>query len=100
SGKIAYDLNGNLLSMLQKGVQPGNGTAITIDELAYTYASFSNKLQKVQDGMSLPALNGAFGDFKDGANGSDPDYVYDENGNVVTDLNKNAKELGQVTHAN
>lgn len=49
---------------------------------------------------SLYNFNGSFGDFKDGANGTADDYVYDNNGNLVIDLNKNAKDLGNVTGAN
>ncbi len=43
--------------------------------------------------MNQPTLNGQFGDFKDGSNGSTPDYVYDANGNLVIDLNKNIQSL-------
>lgn len=100
SGKITYDLNGNLLNMLHKGVLPGTTTAITVDEMNYTYASYSNKLQSVTDIMTNTTVNGQFGDFKDGANGSSPDYVYDANGNVVIDLNKNAKDIAGVVGAN
>jgi len=100
SGKITYDLNGNLLNMIHKGVLPGTTTPITVDDLTYTYASYSNKLQAVTDNMTNTTVNGQFGDFKDGSNGGNPDYVYDANGNVVIDLNKNAKELNQVPGAN
>jgi hypothetical protein len=41
-GKITYDLNGNLLGMLQKGVLPGSSSPTTIDNLAYAYGSFTN----------------------------------------------------------
>jgi RHS repeat-associated protein len=109
SGKITYDLNGNLLNMLHKGVQPGNNTPITIDNLSYSYNTLSgitgNKLQTVTDNAPPPFGGtgggpGMFGDFKDGTNTSTPDYVYDNNGNVVIDLNKNAKDLGNVVGAN
>lgn len=100
TGKITYDLNGNILSMLQKGVLPGTAAPITVDDLRYTYNSFSNKLQSVTDQMTTTNANGTFGDFKDGSNGSNPDYVYDNNGNVVIDLNKNAKDLNNVVGAN
>lgn len=100
SGRITYDLNGNLLNMLQKGVVPGTAAPITIDNLTYTYASYSNKLQSVTDQMTSQNLNGKFGDFKDGANGGNPDYVYDVNGNLVLDLNKNAKDLNGIAGAN
>lgn len=100
-GKITYDLNGNLLNLLQKGVVPGSTAPITVDNLNYSYASLSNKLQTVTDAMTSTTVNGKFGDFKDGTNGSPiADYVYDANGNVVIDLNKNAKELAGVAGAN
>ncbi len=94
SGQITYDNNGNLLTMLQKGVLPGTSTPITIDDLRYAYNSFSNKLQSVTDQMTATSFNGQFGDFKDGSNAAGtPDYVYDNNGNVIVDLNKNAQSL-------
>lgn len=94
SGQITYDLNGNILTMLQKGVQPGISSPITVDDLRYTYGAYSNKLQSVTDQMTTPAVNGLSGDFKDGSNAAGtPDYVYDANGNVVVDLNKNAQSL-------
>lgn len=92
-GKITYDLNGNLLKMLHKGVVPGTAAPITIDDLSYTY-TLSNKLDKVTDAMAAPTLNGKFGDFKDGANGATNDYVYDDNGNVIVDLNKSIQSAG------
>jgi RHS repeat-associated protein len=99
SGKISYDLNGNLLAMMHKGVLPGTAAPVTIDDLRYSYEVFSNKLSGVSDLMTQTSSNGMFGDFKDGANGSSPDYVYDDNGNVVIDLNKNAKDLNNVVGA-
>jgi RHS repeat-associated protein len=97
SGKITYDLNGNLLNMLHKGVLPGTATPITVDELSYSYNSLGNKLQSVTDNMTNTSVNGKFGDFKDGTNSGTPDYVYDNNGNLVIDLNKNVKDIGGVT---
>jgi RHS repeat-associated protein len=101
-GKINYDLNGNLLSMLQKGVIPGNATPVVIDDLAYAYETNSNKLISVTDNSPLNStgMNGKFGDMKDGANGAGNDYVYDDNGNLVIDLNKNVKELENQVGAN
>lgn len=93
AGKITYDLNGNLLNMLHKGVVPGTAAPVTVDDLQYTYAAYSNKLLKVNDNTTLSAtLNGSMGDFKDGGNGAD-DYVYDDNGNLIIDLNKNARDV-------
>ncbi|HWK07239.1 MAG TPA: DUF6443 domain-containing protein [Puia sp.] len=94
SGQITYDNNGNLLTMLQKGVIPGTATPVTLDDLHYVYNTYSNKLQSVTDQMTTTTVNGLSGDFKDGANAAGtPDYVYDANGNVVVDLNKNAQSL-------
>ena len=92
NGRIEYDLNGNLLSMLHKTVLTGSHASVVMDDLRYTYAAYSNKLTKVTDYSSLGNLNGSFGDFKDGANGAEADYVYDGNGNLVTDLNKQIQE--------
>ncbi|HEY4289739.1 MAG TPA: polymorphic toxin-type HINT domain-containing protein [Puia sp.] len=101
NGKIEYDLNGNLLYMLQKGVVPGNQTPVSVDDLQYRYAHLSNKLSSVVDGGNAGTANGKLGDFSDGTTGTaDNDYVYDDNGNVVIDLNKAAKDLGGVTGAN
>ncbi|MBS1578289.1 MAG: RHS repeat-associated core domain-containing protein [Bacteroidetes bacterium] len=94
SGKITYDLNGNLLNMVQKTVLAGQGI-VQMDNLTYTYAAYSNKLMKVTDNGNAGNANGSFGDFKDGTNTGD-DYVYDDNGNLVVDLNKNVKDLGNV----
>jgi RHS repeat-associated protein len=86
---IQYDLNGNLLSMLQKGILPGGTAPVTVDNLTYTYTLTSNKLAKVTDNGTAGSANGMMGDFKDGINGGD-DYAYDNNGNLIIDLNKNA----------
>ncbi|MBC7934222.1 MAG: hypothetical protein H7Y86_02520 [Rhizobacter sp.] len=93
SGTITYDLNGNLLNMLQKGVVPGGSAPVEIDNLSYTYASNSNKLIKVTDNGTAANNNGKFGDFKPGTPGSPEDYIYDDNGNLVIDLNKTIKDL-------
>ena len=94
SGYITYDNNGNLLTMLQKGVMPGQSAPLVVDDLRYTYKPNSNKLDYVTDQMTLTSLNGNFGDFKDGTNAANTsDYVYDNDGNVVVDLNKNSQSL-------
>ena len=87
----AYDANGNIRAMWQKGMKAGAATVI--DDLTYRYAGSSNQLGAVWDGISDPS--GKLGDFKestqnktDNANGID-DYAYDNNGNVVSDKNKN-----------
>ena len=92
TGKITYDLNGNLQDMQQKGVMPGQTAPVDIDKLAYTYTNanytYTNKLFKVTDNTAQTTTNGQSGDFKDGSNGSADDYVYDYNGNLTKDNNK------------
>ena len=96
-GAIEYDLNGNLKFMTHYGVVAGNAAPLRIDELWYSYASNSNKLLKVTDNGAAGTANGKQGDFKDGSNGTADDYVYDDNGNLVVDLNKNIKDLAGQT---
>ena len=78
----AYDANGNIKSMWQKGLALNE--SIIIDDLVYYYAANSNKLIRVTD---LSFTNNKLGDFKDGFIGT-VDYGYDYNGNLITDRNK------------
>lgn len=79
---LAYDANGNILSMKQRGLKLGSSA--TIDSLTYQYFTNSNQLQKVADGI---ADMSPMGDFKDTALSSD-DYTYDVNGNITRDYNR------------
>lgn len=72
-------------------MQFGNNAAVIVDDLRYTYENFSNKLKAVTDITSV-ASTATVGDFKDG-NTTSNDYVYDDNGNLIVDLNKNIKNL-------
>jgi hypothetical protein len=94
---VSYDLNGNLTSLTRRGVQIGVTTAVLVDDLSYTYESFSNKLKSVADNSPL-AANATTGDFKNNNTGNN-DYTYDLNGNLLTDLNKGIKDLGGVAGA-
>ncbi|MFT3901658.1 MAG: hypothetical protein QM727_00670 [Niabella sp.] len=76
---LAYDLNGNILAMTQRGLY--NSSNVVIDQLSYTYQPGSNKLAKVAD-AALPTTG--LGDFNNGANSGD-DYAYDANGNLTQD---------------
>lgn len=78
----AYDLNGNILKMWQRGLV--NGGMQVIDDLTYNYQNGSNKLAKVTDGASPTT---GLGDFNNGSN-TDDDYDYDVNGNLLKDQNK------------
>ncbi|HKO80482.1 MAG TPA: hypothetical protein VJU78_08810, partial [Chitinophagaceae bacterium] len=82
----AYDYNGNIKAMSQFGWKLGTAPTTPIDNLTYTYSTSSNKLLKVSDATVDPATK--LGDFKDGANGTGNDYVYDVNGNLILDHNK------------
>ena len=53
-GRIDYDLNGNIKEMTQRGVLMANQNAQTIDDLRYTYKTYSNQLLKVVTKRLLP----------------------------------------------
>ncbi|EGV42115.1 hypothetical protein BZARG_367 [Bizionia argentinensis JUB59] len=84
---IEYDRNGNLTKLFRKGhivEQPNSTNPLNfnfMDKLMYTYQANSNKLERVHDG------SGNETGFKDG-NTSGADYVYDGNGNMISDANK------------
>jgi len=88
----AYDENGNIKAMLQSGWQLGGSHPI--DSLSYTYCANSNKLKNVIDGRNDAQTT--MGDFRTSSlspynTGKTPaavDYVYDFNGNITRDLNK------------
>jgi RHS repeat-associated protein len=89
-----YDANGNILGMQQKGIVPGTTGGTQIDNLAYSYNEFSSKLKEVVDNAS--GISGKQGDFKDGSNGTSIDYDYDNNGNLLYDINKGITGPGIV----
>ena len=84
TSNLKYDKNGNLLSMDQKGVKPGTGI-VDMDQLKYYYANGgqSNQLLTVTDNAAFHDL----GDFNN-TNGTNADYSYDVNGNIIADDNK------------
>lgn len=89
----AYDENGNIKQMQQWGMK---GTGILqIDNLNYTYHNHSNKLQGVTDANTT---NHQLGDFTD-KNGSNNDYTYDNNGNLISDANKDISSI-EYNHLN
>lgn len=87
TSNLAYDANGNILSMNQKGFKVGGSTSI--DQLTYIYlnSNASNKLVQVNDGAN--DVNSKLGDFHyNPATKLSTDYSYDANGNLITDNNK------------
>ncbi len=96
-----YDKNGNINSMYRRGVTQlttnANGlpdfTYDIMDNMAYSYerTNNSNRLSSVYDYATsqrdLP-------DFDNGDNdGNTPDYAYDDNGNLIKDLNKKIEKI-------
>jgi len=87
---LAYDANGNMTSMLQKGMI---GTKIdTIDNLTYTYLPNSNKLDSISDSNPQKTASAKLGDFLNGTNAGQ-DYFYNGNGNLVADSNKHISSI-------
>ena len=88
---LTYDLNGNILTMRQRGQEASNTAPYLIDWLDYTYQPSSNKLQGVKDyNTIIPSM--PVGDFRDG-NGTDNDYSYDAAGNLLHDENKDIEQI-------
>lgn len=92
-GHTAYDENGNILAMRQRGLQINSSPLI--DSLSYNYFDNSNRLKNVIE--NIAAATG-LGDFNPSAaykaiepvkTTATEDYNYDANGNLITDKNKN-----------
>lgn len=81
---IWYDSNGNLIYTERNGNLDDIGTTNAIDALIYSYNEDSNQLKAVYDDTQSTV------GFKDNNNSDyeDTDYVYDLNGNLISDLNK------------
>ncbi len=77
---ITYDKNGNIYSLKRMGLQVATNQIDVIDDLIYSYAPLSNKLSDLTD---LASEDG----FKEG-NSQGNDYLYDNSGNMIKDLNK------------
>jgi RHS repeat-associated protein len=88
---LTYDKNGNIKTLLRNG--NSDATATAMDNLVYTYGAVAgntnNQLLRVDD-SSLKTAG-----FIDGSNSID-DYSYDDNGNMLKDLNKGIKGPGSA----
>lgn len=102
NAETAYDANGNIRRMQQWGLKLT--TSEQIDDLRYTYETGTNKLRNVIDFNDVPETK--LGDFRTSTNHPQKtnklnyissgigdvnaivDYVYDANGNLRKDLNK------------
>jgi RHS repeat-associated protein len=86
---LSYDKNGNIKFLQRYGGSDTPSIVFQIDDLTYDYFDDNpNRLKKVTDS---PAGNDSKG-FKDG-NKTGDDYGYDDNGNMISDLNKNITEI-------
>ncbi len=100
----AYDYNGNIQRMQQWGLKLN--TSVQIDDLRYKYKDKSNRLQAVFDVFN--EMDTKLGDFKTSTLhpqqstkslatlGTTTDYVYDDNGNMVKDYNKDIGNSGNT----
>jgi RHS repeat-associated protein len=87
---ITYDLNGNIKTLVRKGLKSPNNALGSIDDLSYYYKG--NQLIGVNDAVT----NNNVGDFYDNGFSAIPDpnvpttweYKYDDNGNLISDKNK------------
>ncbi|WP_084489961.1 DUF6443 domain-containing protein [Niabella ginsenosidivorans] len=86
----AYDYNGNIKGMSQKGMY--NNGIINMDNLVYSYLPGSNRLAKVTE-TGVNTKTYGLGDFNDGTNGTTDDYAYDGNGNLTKDENKSISAI-------
>jgi RHS repeat-associated protein len=100
---VTYDIRGNITSLQRNGLNTGSWTSNgytaatygTIDNLGYIYVKNSdsqsnmiksNKLLQVND-FSL-ADKGFKANNASRASGDEPDYTYDDNGNLTSDRHK------------
>lgn len=101
SGNITYDVNGNLLNMVQRGIIVGSNTPVNIDDLQYLYYEKSNRLKKVTDNSNAASFNGKMGDYSNKHTApADENLDYDANGNTIKDYNKGIDQytVGSTTY--
>jgi RHS repeat-associated protein len=100
----AYDANGNIKKLFQKGFTVGSSK--TIDDLQYQYeqTDAGNHIQWVRDEISDPGSQ--WGDFHEPAVNrgatvatTQTDYAYDANGNLTLDKNKGITNI-EYNHLN
>ncbi len=83
-----YDKNGNI-KKLQRYGQTGASSYGLVDNLTYNYNG--NKVTRVDDATTATSYTGGT-NFVNGASTSN-EYVYDQNGNLTKDLNKNITDI-------
>ena len=94
---FSYDYNGNIKTLSQNAFQIGGSQ--NIDNLTYNYKNNdnSNMLLNVIDNANIPTTK--LGDFHYASNivktPTSIDYNYDDNGNLISDINKN---IGSISY--
>ena len=89
---IDYDKNGNIENLTRQGDY--NGNALAMDDLTYTYNG--NQLLNVSDNGHANLKKEGFFD----GNTSGDDYLYDLNGNMISDKNKGITDAITYNHLN
>ncbi|RAV99685.1 hypothetical protein DQQ10_18840 [Pseudochryseolinea flava] len=79
-----YDLNGNIVTLSRS-----NGKGMKIDDLEHNYGVAGNKSNQLKSVNDYGVLTKGVRD----RNTSGSDFIYDANGNVIQDKNKNIKEI-------
>ena len=79
-----YDYNGNIKRLQRYGLKRPNNTFGLIDDLTYFYDG--NRIKAIDDNVDVNNM----GDFYDNYNyyKDNPEYKYDNNGNLIMDINK------------
>jgi hypothetical protein len=84
---LTYDERGNILTLYRTGKYKAAGqscwTDAVTDQLAYTYQTGYNRLQKISD--SAPAASKPYGWHNHKSAPSTAQYAYDANGNLTAD---------------
>ncbi|MCK9271889.1 MAG: RHS repeat-associated core domain-containing protein, partial [Bacteroidales bacterium] len=90
----SYDKNGNIMSLTRQGKLGASEFYGMIDQLTYAYNG--NQLQSVHDVNDPNHQNNGFTDDGSFLN---TEYTYDDNGNLLTDLNKSLS-IAKYNHLN
>ena len=83
---LTYDSNGNILTLFRTGEVDDPDNVLEIDDLEYEYDD-GNKLINVIDYTTHSA------GFNAGNTSNDPDFEYDDYGNLIIDRNKGINEI-------
>jgi len=81
SEEMSYDANGNIMQLQR------TGKTRMMDQLSYAYTPESNLLASVTDASDRTT------GFKEGTPTTEPDYLYDIDGNMITDNNKQISDI-------